>query len=100
MATEDAGVDRDAEGPVRDKPIRSSRLPLARLMRGITRRQFLAGSLLGGGVAAIGGAVGAMLAGRELQYYLPPSIGSLGGAGRRLELCQQQAHSDARKSRA
>jgi DMSO/TMAO reductase YedYZ molybdopterin-dependent catalytic subunit len=48
-------------------------------MRGITRRQLLTGSLLGGGVLAIGGATAAALARRGLQYYLPPSIGSLGG---------------------
>jgi DMSO/TMAO reductase YedYZ molybdopterin-dependent catalytic subunit len=45
----------------------------------VTRRQLLQGSLLGGGVLAIGGVAAAMLAGRGLQYYLPPSIGSLEG---------------------
>lgn len=55
---------------------KSSRVPLARLMRGLTRRQILAGSLAGGGLAVAGGAA-AMLAGRGLQYYLPPNIGSL-----------------------
>jgi DMSO/TMAO reductase YedYZ molybdopterin-dependent catalytic subunit len=45
----------------------------------ITRRQLLTGSLLGGAALAIGGAAAAMIARRGLQYYLPPSIGSLGG---------------------
>ena len=48
-------------------------------MGGITRRQLLMGSVLGGGALAIGGAAAALLADRGLQYYLPPTIGSLEG---------------------
>ena len=45
----------------------------------ITRRQLLTASVLGGGVAVIGGAAATMLTRRGLGYFLPPSIGSLGG---------------------
>jgi hypothetical protein len=48
-------------------------------MSGITRRQLLAGSLLGGAAAVVGGAAGLFAGGGQGGYYLPPSIGSLGG---------------------
>lgn len=57
---------------------------------GITRRQLLRASLLGGGVAAIGGAAAAMIAGRGLQYYLPPSIGSLDGLAEALSFASSR----------
>lgn len=79
MAIDNPDEDSDADAPGGRKPIRSSRIPLPGLKDGISRRQLLAGSLVGGGVAAIGGAAATMLAERGLQYYLPPSIGSIAG---------------------
>jgi DMSO/TMAO reductase YedYZ molybdopterin-dependent catalytic subunit len=49
------------------------------MAREISRRQILAGALITGGVAAIGGGAASVLTGRGLGYFLPPSIGSLGG---------------------
>lgn len=46
--------------------------------RNLTRRQIVAGSLAGGGLAIAGGTA-ALLAERGMGYWLPPNIGSLTG---------------------
>jgi DMSO/TMAO reductase YedYZ molybdopterin-dependent catalytic subunit len=48
-------------------------------MSGISRRQLLRGSVLGGAALAVGGGAAALFADRGLRYYLPPTIGSLEG---------------------
>lgn len=48
-------------------------------MSPISRRQLLKASALGGGALALGGVAATLLADRGLQYYLPPTIGSLEG---------------------
>lgn len=55
----------------------------------ISRRQLLKGTVLGGGALAIGGAA-ALLAERGLQYFLPPTIGSLGGLAEALSFASSR----------
>lgn len=70
-------TESDRADDAQARAARSSLVPVARLMQGLTRRQVVAGSLIGGGVAIAGGA-GSLLMGGG-QYQLPPNIGSLVG---------------------